>query len=172
MLRQGDEARSYGNLPIRVADFTQAGQYQDFSITFTVDETTTNLELWIDYLGDEPGFASGDLVADTIRLTRSGGPLLPRFEAVFIGLVGPVDSMDDDLRIMTEDFAAQGGIVLHPDDFAAALNPAFMLALAEDRLGADNSALDAARALLAQGEYLEALVQVRLALIEGLEIED
>jgi hypothetical protein len=172
ILQQGDAGQSYGYLPIRVANFAAAGEYQDFAITFTLEETTTNLELWIDYLGDEPGFASGDLVADTIRLTREGGPLLPRFAAVFIGLVGPVDSLDEDLRIMTEDFAAQGGIVLHPDDFAAALNPAFMLALAEAQLGADHPALDAPRALLAQGDYLEALVQVRQALIEGLGMNE
>jgi hypothetical protein len=34
-------------------------------------------------------------------LTREGGPLLPRFAAVFIGLVGPVDSLDEDLYRLT-----------------------------------------------------------------------
>lgn len=168
VLQQTEGGINHANMPLNVGHFAQAGMYQEFTLSFTLTETTDNLELWIDYLGDEPGFASGDLIVDSIVVRREGGALMPRFAAIFIGLVGPVDSMDEDIRIVTEDFAAGGGIVLHPDDFAAALNPAFMLDLAEELLGADDPALDEARALLDAGEYYEALIAVRGALIAGL----
>lgn len=149
---------------IAPVEFQQAGQYQDFSLSLTLERSASDVQIWMDYYGGAPGYPATDLLADTVTLRREGGAAFPVFAAVWIGLVGPVEPMDEDVRILTEDFERDGGVVLHPDEFLAALNPEFMIDFAEPILGAGHPALTQARVYLAEGAYLDSLYTVREAL--------
>jgi hypothetical protein len=110
------------------------------------------------YGGSGSNWADTDLYADTIVVSREGGAVIPRFEAIFIGLVGPVDSLDEDLRILSEEPEIAA---LHPDEFMAALNPEFMIEWAEQFFGESSEELHGARTLLDEGQYIESLIEVR-----------
>jgi hypothetical protein len=81
-----------------------------------------------------------------------------------IGLVGPTEPLDGDLRLVTEEFESNGGLLLTPDEFMAALNPEYMIEFATPLLGADHPSLVEARTLLENGEFFESLLTVRQAL--------
>jgi hypothetical protein len=142
--------------------FEQADRYQEFTISFTTDEIVDNVEVWLDYYGGtNSNWANTDLYVDTISVSREGGALIPRFESIFIGLVGPIDPLNEDIQIITK---ADEVIVLHPDEFMAALNPEFMLEWSKKFFGGSNQELESARTLLDQGNYIESLIAVREAL--------
>jgi hypothetical protein len=164
VIRQDGGGHVFARQPLAPSDFTQPDQYQEFSLAFTLDEPQDNVEVWIDYFGGQGGAPNVPLVADTIVVSPESDPALPRFVSIFIGLVGPVDPLNEDLRILTQDFAEAGGIVLQPDEFLAALNPEYMLELAERRLGTDDPSLTGARLALEQGRFFDSLLQVRGAL--------
>jgi len=78
--------------------------------------------------------------------------------------VGPIEPMNEDLRVVTEEFERAGGVVLHPDEFVAALNPEFMIEWAAPILGAEHPALAQAQAQLQDGAFFDSLLTVREAL--------
>ena len=133
-------------------------------MTFTLDKLTPEVQAWMDYTAGQLGNADADLYLDTITLTRSGGSLFPLLVPVFIGQVGPADSMIADLRALTTEYEQAGGVVLLPDEFMAAFNPEFMIEFATPYLGADNPAIQAAKQQLQEGNYFESLVTIREAL--------
>ncbi len=146
------------------ADFSRAGEYQQFDISFRLDRFTTGIEFRVDYYGGKQGgWASTDLFADYIVAEREGGLDLPVMAGAFIALVGPVQPLDESLEI-TREFERRGGLVLQPDEFMAALNPEYMIDFATPRLGAGHASLAAARQHLDAGDYLASLLTVRAAL--------
>jgi hypothetical protein len=149
---------------ITPADFLKAGEYQDFSITFTLAKFTPDIQLWMDYTSGTSGNANSDLYLDTITLTRSGGSLFPLLAPVFVGQVGPVTSMNGDLQAITIGFEQAGGVVLLPDEFMAAFNTEFMIEFATPYLGANNPTIQTAKLQLQEGNYFESLVTIREAL--------
>jgi hypothetical protein len=161
---QGGGAPNLVDRWIAPADFLEADEYQDFSLTFKLVKYTPEIQIWMDYTGGLSGNANSDLYLDTITLTRSGGSVFPLLAPVFIGQVGPVDSMIADLRALTTEYEQAGGVVLLPDEFMAAFNPAFMIEFATPYLGADNPAIQTAKQQLQEGNYFESLVTIREAL--------
>jgi hypothetical protein len=149
---------------LRPSDFTIAGEWQDFSETFTLDKFVVNIRLWLDYMGGTSDNASANLYGDTISLTRTGGLGLPVVHPIIMGLVGPTGPLDDDLRFFTEEFERRGGVLLTPDELMAALNPEYMLGWAAPMLGSDDPALAEAQHLLDNGQFLQALYIIREAL--------
>jgi hypothetical protein len=104
------------------------------------------------------------LYADTIILKSQGGTAMPIALPIFIGLVGPTEPLNEDLRLVTDEFTRRGGLLLTPDEFMAALNPEFMIGWATSMLGSDHPALQKAQGYLTQGQFLQSLVTVREAL--------
>jgi len=74
------------------------------------------------------------------------------------------EGMEDLPRRVTGRLESGGGVVLHPDEFLASLNPEFMIEWATPILGAGHPALAQAQDLLAQGDFLDSLSTVREAL--------
>jgi hypothetical protein len=150
---------------ISPSDFTQSGVYQDFNVSFSLDQVTTGIEFRIDdYSGPSPPpgvWATTGLYVDTIHSTRQGGLDMPVFAAAFIHLMGP--NLGDTPKL-ADDLEAAGGLVLHPDEFMAALNPEFMISWAETYLGASHPDLATARTQLTDGKYFQSLMTVRGAL--------
>jgi hypothetical protein len=164
-LVQGEGGGNIAELYVSPADFEETGAYQEFTISFALDEIVPNVQLWIDYVGgSSTDWADTDLYVDAVVVTREGGLALPEFIPIHIGLVGPIDPLDEDLRMVTGDYEAAGGLVLHPDEFMAALNPEFMIEWAEPILGSGHPALVDARVQLEDGEFLTSLLSVREAL--------
>ena len=146
------------------SDFNQNGEWQDFSMTFTLDDFKYEVQLWLDYMGGTPNNANVDLYADSITLSREGGPGLPIVSPIFIGLVGPIEPLDEDLRLVTEEFERRGGVLLTPDEFMAALNPEFLIEWATPMIGSDEPVLMKAQRLLDDGQFLQSLYTIREAL--------
>jgi hypothetical protein len=147
-------------------DFDVCGEYQDFTLSFTLEHSTVELVLGIEYYGGTappPGsWASGDLYGDTIRAEREGGLDLPVFAtiAVITTLPGHPDNV-----LLADELEAAGVVVLYPHEFMAALNPEFMIEWAGPMLGARHPALVEAQRLLDEERFLESLLAVR----EGLK---
>jgi hypothetical protein len=163
ILVQG-ESRSLADRFIAPSNFIQVGQWQEFSVTLTLEEFVSNVQLWLDYMGGTPGNATADLYADTITFSREGGPALPIVAPIFIGLVGPIDPLNEDLRLVAQEVERRGGVLLTPDEFMAALNPEYMVRWAAPMLGSDDPALAEAQRLLDDGQFLQSLYAVREAL--------
>jgi hypothetical protein len=158
----GDDWHSLASRELTPADFDTAGAYENFTLSFSLNETLTyNVEFMIDYFGDTPGGAPVDLYADYVFAARNDSPDLPIFAALFLP---PNPQLSIALEI-TELFEAAGIVVLHPDEFLAALNPAFMLDWATPILGADHPRLAQAYTQLAAGEYFASLLSIRRALL-------
>jgi len=149
------------------SDFAQAGEYQDFTLSFTLDSLTTEVEFRINYYGglDPPlgSWASTDMCVDYINATKKGSLGLPVFAAVLIPLVCSPQRLTEAPQL-AEDLERSGGVVLPPEEFIAALNPEFMIEWAAPILGSEHPALDEARQRLAEGDQLTSLLTVRDAL--------
>jgi hypothetical protein len=164
---QEQSFRDFASRDIAPSDFRRAGEYQEFSLSFHLDRFLTGVEFRINYNGGMPGnWASTDLYADCVVARRQGGLDLPVVAGIFIALVGPVEPLDDSMQI-TSEFERRGGLVLHPDEFMAALNPEYMIEFASPHLGTNHPALAYARQLLNRGQYLKSLLAVREALSNG-----
>ena len=153
---------------ISPSEFTSTSRYQNFTISFTLKNLTSDIQFRIDYYGGQnhPGgsWASADLYADTITSNRQGGFDLPIFNGIFVSLVQhPIQQLNEAPSI-GEDFDRAGGLTLTPDEYLAALNPQFMIQWATPILGADNSGLVTAKAQLASGDFIDSLLTVRNAL--------
>jgi putative glycoside hydrolase with GxGYxYP motif/GxGYxY motif-containing protein len=155
--QNGDLFHELGRLRLHGADFTAAGQWQTFTFPLTLDEPTSHVQLRIEYV---PG--TTDLSVATLEAKRAGVDPLPVYAPILISLVAPGPKRD--LASLPDALAAAGLLVVTPDEMLASLNPEFMIAFAEPRLGADSAALAQARAQLAAGKYLDALLTVRAAL--------
>jgi hypothetical protein len=143
---------------IAPSDFEQAKQYQDFTLSFTLERFTPELEFRVDYWRGVTA-----LYVDTIRATRSSGSALPVFAGVFIVVIDQSQRLTEAPHL-AEDFEAAGGITLHPDEFLAALNPEFMIEWATPILGANHPALAQAQAQLQNDDFFDSLLTVREAL--------
>jgi hypothetical protein len=164
LLQQVGRGRVLVERYLAPSDFSQAGEWLDFTLSLTLDDFTSNVQLWLDYVGGTPGNANADLYADTIILRRQGGSAMPTALPIFIGLVGPTNPLNEDLRLVTEEFTRRGGLLLTPDEFMAALNPEYMIGWAAAMLGPDHPALIEAQRLMNDGQFLRSLVTVREAL--------
>jgi hypothetical protein len=143
---------------IAPSDFEEAGQYQDFALSFTLERFTPEVDFRIDYWR-----GATELYVDTIRAIRSGGAALPVFAGAFIVVIDQSQRLTEAPQL-AEDFEAAGGITLHLDEFLAALNPEFMIEWATPILGADHPALAQAQAQLQNGDFFDSLLTVREAL--------
>jgi hypothetical protein len=99
----------------------------------------------------------------TIR--QKGEPKLPVF--VCIAVISTPPAQPEHVQL-ADDLAAAGALVLHPDEFLAALNPEFMIEWATPRLGAGHPALVEAQRLLDEQRFFESLIAVRVALRQSL----
>jgi hypothetical protein len=144
------------------SDFEEADRYQDFTLSFTLERLTPEVEFRIDYWR-----GATELYVDTIHAVRSDGPAMPVFATVLIALMLDPSEFEYQARAperFTVEFERGGGIVLTPDEFMAALNPEFMIDWATPILGSESTALAEARAQLEAGEFLQSLLTVRQAL--------
>lgn len=150
---------------IAPSDFAVAGEYQNFTLYFTLDRVTTSIQFGLEYYGGSdppPGdWASTDLFADYILATREGGLDLPVFAGIFQVTTSP--GTPESLQL-AEDLEMAGVLVLSPAEFMAALNPEFMIEWATPILGSEHPALDEARQQLAEGNFLTSLLIIREAL--------
>jgi len=161
LLQQVGAGRNLVDRTIAPSDFVQIESWQEFSISVTLNEIVSDVQIWLDYMGGTPGYANADLYADTITLTRAGGPGLPIVAPIFMA-GGP--NLNEDLRLVTEEFERRGGVLLTPDELMAALNPEYMIGWAAPMLGSDNPALVEAQFLLDDGQFIQSLYAVREAL--------
>jgi hypothetical protein len=69
-----------------------------------------------------------------------------------------------DIPSLAGQLQAGGVVVVTPDEFMAALNPEFLIAFAEPRLGSGNPTLAQAKTQLQAGQFMDALLSVRAAL--------
>jgi hypothetical protein len=164
LLQQVGGGRNLVDRYISPSDFVQIGEWQEFSISLTLNNFASDVQIWMDYNGGTPGNANADLYADTITLRHEGGIALPTAVPIFIGLVGPTDPLNEDLRLVTEEFERRGGVLLTPDEFMASLNPEYMIGWAARMLDSDDPALTEAQRLLDNGQFLQSLYAVREAL--------
>jgi hypothetical protein len=86
---------------------------------------------------------------------------MPNALPIFIGLVGPTNPLNKDLRLVTEEFTRRGGLLLTPDELMAALNPEYLIGWATSMLGSDHPGLRQGQIYLDQGQYYQSLVTVR-----------
>lgn len=164
LLRQAGGGQNLADRYIAPSDFAQVGEWQGLSVVFSLNEFVSDVQLWLDYMGGTSGNTNTDLYADTITLSRAGGPALPIVAPMSIGLVGSGGPLNEDLRLVIEEVERRGGVLLNPDEFMAALNPEFMIGWATPILGSDNPALVEAQYLLDNQQFLQSLYTVREAL--------
>jgi hypothetical protein len=143
-------------------DFSQAGEYENVQLHFTLDRFATAVQVEMDYYGGMPGKADMDLYADDVHLLPQGEPAMPVFAAIQLMWSGP-EMMNLPGQFTTR-FESGGGVVLHPDEFLASLNPEFMIEWAEPVLGLGHTALAEAQDHLDAGRFLDSLYVVRQAL--------
>ena len=151
------------------ADFSQPGQYQQFILSFTLSSASDEVEIRLDYLDD-----ATVLYADYIHLIHAPPHDLPAFNVIFIGLIVDPDHMPGMTTAagsFVTEFESRGGIILTPDEYLAALNPEYMLGLAQQRLGAADPDVIASEALLVAGEYMNSLLMLRAVLRQSLTID-
>ncbi|MFZ5519211.1 MAG: YCF48-related protein [Candidatus Zhuqueibacterota bacterium] len=144
------------------AEFSEPGKYQDFTLNFTLNEFTKDIEFRLDYYQ-----AGSDLYIDYIHSSRNQGPILPVFASILIGLIIDPDDMDFQTEApsrFTNAFEDSGGIVLTSDEFVASLNPEYMIKLAESILTANDPLLVQAKSQFSEGDYFSSLISVRSAL--------
>jgi hypothetical protein len=148
---------------IAPSDFQQAGEYQDFSLQFSLDTLTSGFECRVDHwMGTQT-----DLYVDYFQITRIGGPALQSFNTVLVPLIITVEEMSYQNSApgrFTEAFEAQGGIVLTPDEYLAALNPQYMIDFATPILGPGHTAIREAQQQLTESNFLGSLITIRDAL--------
>jgi len=87
----------------------------------------------------------------------------PEWEWITRRYVAPPERMTDVPRF-AEDFEKAGGITLSAEEFLAALNPKYMIKLAEKLAGAQDPDVVQAKALLGSGDYMGSLLAARKAL--------
>ena len=145
-------------------DFVEAGEYQNFTLSFTLDQFASNAEFMFEKYDrganpSDPGFI--DLYVDCVWVEREEDLGMPKFSPVIVyGWSEPY------AEALGAQFAQAGGLVLHPDEFLAALNPEFMLEWATPILGEDSAGLSSARQKLSRGDYLGSLLATRAALAD------
>ncbi|MBN1318120.1 MAG: hypothetical protein JXA42_21740 [Anaerolineales bacterium] len=161
LLQQGVQGRVLTERNLSPVDFTQAGNWQEFTLSLTLADFNSEVQLWLDYMGGTPGNADTVLYADRISLNQQVGSTMPIALPIFIGLVGPINPLNEDLRLVTEEFTRRGGLLLTPDELMAALNPEFLIRWAASMLGSDHPALRQAQNYLDQGQYFQSLLTVR-----------
>jgi hypothetical protein len=140
------------------SDFHHVDQYQNFTLPFTLSEFATSVEFLVDYYRGPT-----DLYADYIVTTREERDGMPNFASIVVGFGFP-DRSELYTVQLAEAIREQGGIVIHPDEFSAALNPEFMLEWAIPILGANHPRLAQAHTQLASGDYFASLLSIRRAL--------
>jgi PKD repeat protein len=156
--------RDYASRVISPNEFTAAGKYQNFTVSFSLDKCTNKVEFCIEYTGGygDENMANINLSADIIMAEKVGGLDLPVIGSCFLTLMS--DTRLSTSRTFTDQFEAQGGLVLHPDECMAAFNPEYMLGFATPILGNSNPELIEAKRLLDAGDYLGSLLATRQAL--------
>jgi hypothetical protein len=143
---------------IAANNFKAANQYQDFMLTFKLDQLTTQIEFRIDY-----GGSSSDLYVDYVCCRSKESLGLPVFAPILIPLVGTPQRLTEAPHF-AEDFERAGGVTLTPEEFLAALNPKYMIGLGEKLLGVKHPDLIRARTLLKKGDFLTSLLSARKAM--------
>jgi hypothetical protein len=149
-------------LDIRPSDFLEANRYQDFTFPLSLIRMTD--EFRIEIVVDS-GLV--DLYIDTIEIQRDPPIDFPYFASIGIDNIGDA-SAGVPGRFVAE-FENRGGIVLHPDEFSAALNPEYMIEMAIPLIGSEHPAILEARRQLEVGEYFNSLMTIRDALRVYLE---
>ena len=141
------------------------GEYQDFTLSFTLDHWASRVELGlVPYNGtnwSDSEYATANLWADSVQLSREGGLDFPVFSMMALIVTAPVQS---DVLDLVDQMESAGILVLTPDEYMAALNPETMIEFATPLLGADHQSLVQAQALLERGEFFQSLLAVRKGL--------
>lgn len=139
------------------SQFNNAGEYQSFVVDLSLARLVDQLVFQIIYDG-----GATDLYIDDIRTEQTVDVVFPYFAHVGIDNIGAATANVPGDFISA--FENAGGVVIHPDEFMAALNPEFMIEFAAPLLGMQHPAITEAQQQLAAGEYFNSLMTVRAAL--------
>lgn len=151
-----------GSLVIAPNDFSAADSYQDFTVSYSLPDLSANVEFRVDY---QQSAALTQVNFDYFKNTFTGEDILPVFAPVWIGLVTDErDELDRAPGEFVSKFEQNGGVVLTPDEFVAALNPQYMIDFAKPILGAEHSAMLDAEQELGVGNYYQSLMKIRAGL--------
>jgi hypothetical protein len=157
-------AQTLNSKDISPSDFYQSNQYQSFNLSFSIDRLTREMIFRVVYDG-----GATDLYIDYIHAVRQGDLNMPYFACVGIDNIG--GCAHNVPHLFQEAFENAGGIVLHPDEFFAALNPEYMIELATPLLGSAHPDLTEAKQQLTEGKYFTSLLTVREALRTVVNVE-
>lgn len=150
---------------ISPADFTAANVYQDFKVEFELADFKDNVEFKLDQTD-----RTSDIFIDYIRVTRTESLSMPLFVPIFVVVTSP-NPQPDNVKSFVDQIEKSGGVSLTPDEFLAALNPEYMITLANKYLGAGNQTVIQAQTELDNGEYFKSLLTCREALINVQDIK-
>jgi hypothetical protein len=142
---------------LTASEFAQPGQWQIFTISFPLTAVATDVDVRFDGFNGVTDFS-----ASTIQVSRPEPDPVPLFMPLFMNLV--TSASNADIPVLADQLQAAGVVVVTPDEFMAALNPEFLIAFAEPRLGSGNSTLAQAKTQLQAGQFTDALLSVRAAL--------
>jgi PKD repeat protein len=155
------------NQILKPSDFDTAGEYQNFTLEFTLDNFALNILLLIDCdsTGSREGYVCPtDLYADYIRVLREDTEGVPNFGNINVDYIDPYYEPEQSALTLIEAIIDNGFTLLNPDEYMASLNPEFMLEWATEILGNGNAELDLAGQQLEEGKYFDSLVTIRKAL--------
>jgi hypothetical protein len=157
---QGDDWQNLAGQSVTVSDFSQTDVYQDFSFAFEVTEPITTGQIRLDYLNTTTA-----LVVDTVRLVNEDSAI-PVFALIRINWGNDVSRSPGQFAA---GFEAGGGVLLTMEEFMAALNPEYMIELAQTMLASDDPLLLRAQEEFDRGEFAASLISVRRALGEAID---
>jgi len=146
----------FASRKISLDEFDQSNAYELISFPVTLEKFTTYIEIIVSQING----VNVDITADYIMITKNDPDGLPVYATVSIDLLS-AEKQTDTPKIFTEKFENEGGIILTPDEFVSSLNPAFMIDLAESRLGSGNANVIKAKGQFSAGSYYESLLTIR-----------
>jgi hypothetical protein len=154
------------------SDFNQAGVYQDFTINFTLDQVTADVNILMDFYGDlgvdcglEQCAELDHMYLDEYKYTITDGPDIPLIAPIMIVIIDQSRELTYSPGL-TKKFEDAGGIALYPHELLAALNPEYMIEWATPILGEQHAAILRAQDQLDNKLFLESLLTIRSALRE------
>ena len=139
-------------------EFDEPSIYKKINFSFTLEKFYSEIEIVIGFKG-----AYSDINMDYILIKKDDPDNFPLFVPLIMVLTTG-ERQADTPYLFNEKFENTGGLVLTPNEFLAALNPEYMIELAEPILGSGNAGLVEAKNEYASGNYYKSLIAVRNAL--------
>lgn len=172
VIDQADGYKTIAQRYIAPSDFNQAGVYQDFTIDFTLDQVTADVNImmdfygaWVEDCGLEQCAELDHMYLDDYKYQITNGPDLPMIAPILIVIIDQSRELTY-APGLTKKLENAGGMALYPDELLAVLNPEFMINWATPILGEGHTELIQAQDQLDSGLFLQSLLTVRAALLE------